>query len=78
MEINIVTMEHLQRLKQEILDEIRETLGAQAKKQDSQLWFRSAEERKMLNISPGTLQNLRIKGTLPYWIFRGKYTTHSA
>ena len=29
-------------------------------------WLRSAEVRKLLKISPGTLQNLRIKGTLPY------------
>ncbi|MFD2967737.1 helix-turn-helix domain-containing protein [Sphingobacterium bambusae] len=29
-------------------------------------WLRSAEVRKMLGISPGTLQNLRVNGTLPY------------
>jgi len=28
--------------------------------------LRSPEVREMLDISPGTLQNLRINGTLPY------------
>ena len=29
-------------------------------------WLKSTEVRKLLGISPGTLQNLRINGTLPY------------
>jgi hypothetical protein len=29
-------------------------------------WLKSVEVRKLLNISPGTLQNLRINGTLRY------------
>ena len=29
-------------------------------------WLKSAEVRELLKISPGTLQNLRIKGTLKY------------
>lgn len=29
-------------------------------------WLRSADVRKLLKISPGTLQNLRITGKLPY------------
>lgn len=29
-------------------------------------WLKSSEVRKLLNISPGTLQNLRINGTLSY------------
>ena len=29
-------------------------------------WLKSAEVREILKISPGTLQNLRIKGTLKY------------
>lgn len=66
MEIDIVTLEDLMHIKQEIMDEIKITLAAQVQNQDTRLWFRSAELRKMLNISPGTLQNLRIKGALPY------------
>lgn len=29
-------------------------------------WLKSSEVRKLLKISPGTLQNLRINGTLSY------------
>lgn len=29
-------------------------------------WLKSIEVRKLLNISPGTLQNLRINGTLRF------------
>lgn len=32
----------------------------------SAVWLKSYEVRKLLNISAGTLQNLRINGTLPY------------
>jgi predicted site-specific integrase-resolvase len=32
----------------------------------SKKWLKSNEVRKLLNISPGTLQNLRINGTLRY------------
>lgn len=66
MEINIVTMEDLMELKQEILSEIKQSYDIKINKEDCRHWYRSAEVRKMLNISPGTLQNLRIKGTLPY------------
>jgi len=66
MEINIITQEDLLLLKKEILEEIKKTVKAQVNKDDSQQWLRSAQVRKLLNISPGTLQNLRINGTLPY------------
>jgi hypothetical protein len=29
-------------------------------------WIKSSEVRKLLGISPGTLQNLRVNGTLAY------------
>ncbi len=32
----------------------------------SKQWLKSYEVRKLLNISPGTLQNLRVNGTLRY------------
>ena len=35
--------------------------GAKSKK-----WLKSPEVRELLSISTGTLQNLRINGTLPY------------
>lgn len=66
MEIDIVTKEDLRRMKREMLEEIRELLTENVKKENDRQWLRSAEVRKMLSISPGTLQNLRINGTLPY------------
>ncbi|MBW4359374.1 helix-turn-helix domain-containing protein [Flavobacterium taihuense] len=46
-----------------ILSEIKEMVGQQ--EQPAQ-WLKSSEVRKLLKISPGTLQNLRINGTLNY------------
>lgn len=46
-----------------ILTEIKEIVGL--KEQPTQ-WLKSSEVRKLLKISPGTLQNLRVNGTLNY------------
>ncbi|MEY8758994.1 DNA-binding protein [Chryseobacterium sp. MD-1] len=44
------------------------------KKAEPQLdWLRSKTIRKMLNISPATLQNLRIKGNVRYKKIMGSY-----
>ncbi len=61
---NVVTMEDLERFKKELLDEIKTLLSnsAPAKKQ----FLKSPDVREMLGISPGTLQTLRINGTLSY------------
>jgi hypothetical protein len=64
MNLNIVTKEDLIELKQEFLDEIKE-LKQSGNSRDKK-YLRSAEIRKMFNISAGTLQNMRINGTLPY------------
>ncbi len=66
MEIDILTKEDLQAFKQEMLEEIRKLKDNSAVNGDEKKWLKSADVRKMLNISPGTLQNLRINGTLPY------------
>ncbi|WP_313239978.1 helix-turn-helix domain-containing protein [Sphingobacterium multivorum] len=60
MQIDIITREDLKQFKAELLDEIKTILKPSEKKQ----WVRSADVRRMLNISAGTLQNLRINGTL--------------
>ena len=64
MHMEIITKEDLKQLKTEMLAEIRQLI----KPEDSQSkqWLKSAEVRKLLNISPGTLQNLRINGTLRF------------
>jgi len=68
MEVDIVTKQDLKVFKSEILEEMRAILQEKGNQMNSteRSWLRSAEVRKMLRISPGTLQNLRINGTLPY------------
>lgn len=65
MATEIITTEDLQVFKDELLDDIKKLLNSKndptAKK-----WLKSYEVRKLLKISPSTLQNLRINGTLPY------------
>ncbi|MEO6523849.1 MAG: helix-turn-helix domain-containing protein [Mucilaginibacter sp.] len=65
MNLNIITLEDLLQFKTELFTEMNCLLKGSKEGQTSQ-WLRSAEVRKMLNISPGTLQNLRISGVLPY------------
>ncbi|QPH38745.1 helix-turn-helix domain-containing protein [Pedobacter endophyticus] len=62
--IELITKEDLKNFKEELLQDIKEMI----KPQDSvnKKWLKSSEVRKLLNISPGTLQNLRINGTLPF------------
>ncbi|NDV15777.1 helix-turn-helix domain-containing protein [Muricauda sp. TY007] len=65
MGASIVTTEDLMEFKLELLDDIKQLLqnhnGHPLKK-----WLKSPEVMKLLGISSGTLQNLRINGTLPY------------
>lgn len=44
---------------------LNELKSVTEKEQPAQ-WLKSSEVRKLLKISPGTLQNLRINGTLQY------------
>lgn len=64
MAIAIITQEDLHQFKIELLESIENLL--QGKKTEEKLWLRTSEVRKLLNISSGTLQNLRINGTLSY------------
>jgi hypothetical protein len=63
MTIETITHEDLQRFRLQLLEDIKAIIqpGEKAKE-----WLRSSEVRKLLGISHGTLQNLRIKGLLPY------------
>ncbi|MET4141467.1 hypothetical protein ABIB30_003854 [Pedobacter sp. UYP1] len=65
MQMDIITMEDLKQFKVDFLQEMKAVIG-QGKQDEATAWLRSAAVRKMLNISPGTLQNLRINGTLPF------------
>jgi hypothetical protein len=65
MPTQIITTDDLREFKIELLDEIRNIVSEQ-KSATTKKWLKSVEVRKLLNISPGTLQTLRINGTLPY------------
>lgn len=63
MAIDILTKEDLNTFKTELLSEIRQMLNSGHQQKQ---WLKSPEVRKLLKISPGTLQNLRINGTLRF------------
>ncbi|QKJ30274.1 helix-turn-helix domain-containing protein [Mucilaginibacter mali] len=67
MNFELITLQDLNNLKNELLGEIRgikkmiQPGGIEPKQ-----WLKSYEVKKLLKISSGTLQNLRINGTLRY------------
>jgi len=65
MAAEVITTDDLRKFKIELLSDIEKLLkvlsGTPFKR-----WLKSYEVRKLLNISPGTLQNLRMNGTLPF------------
>lgn len=65
MAANIVTLEDLQNFKQELITEIQKLLS-QRQTTPARKWLKSNEVRRLLLLSPGTLQNLRVNGTLPF------------
>lgn len=64
MAVEILTKQDLNEFRTSLLNDIREILHA--KPQQTKKWLKSSEVRKLLNISPGTLQTLRINKTLSY------------
>ena len=64
MAIEILTKADLYEFRKSLLEDIRGIL--KEKNEQTKKWLKSTEVRKLLNISPGTLQNLRINGTLSY------------
>ena len=65
MGVTIITSEDLMEFKIELLEDIKELLQ-NSQTQSGKKWLKSNEVRDLLGISPGTLQNLRVNGTLPY------------
>lgn len=65
MPTSIITTDDLQDFKMELLDDIKKLLSNHASG-NLKKYLKSSDVMEMLKISPGTLQNLRINGTLPY------------
>ena len=64
MSVTILTNEDLQNFKSELFSELKALLktdGTPTKK-----WLKSDEVKKILKVSPGTLQTLRVNGTLQF------------
>ncbi|MBJ7880512.1 helix-turn-helix domain-containing protein [Gelidibacter salicanalis] len=65
MPTSIITTDDLREFKMELLDDIKNLLTKQSKGKLKR-YLKSSEVMDLLQVSPGTLQNLRINGTLPY------------
>jgi len=65
MPTSIITTDDLREFKMELLDDIKKLLTNQSKGKLKK-YLKSSEVMDLLQVSPGTLQNLRINGTLPY------------
>jgi len=69
MAIEVITREDLNEFRSLLLNDLKQLIQPQS--QQIKQWLKSNEVRKLLNISPGTLQNLRINGTLSFTKFGG-------
>lgn len=70
-EIEIITKADLQEFKVELLKEFK--LLLQSVKIPTKEWLKGHEVRALLNISPSTLQSLRITGVLRFSKIGGNY-----
>ncbi|MFD3003150.1 helix-turn-helix domain-containing protein [Pontibacter toksunensis] len=64
MAMELITKEDLQLFRSQLLEDLRQLLSKRPQ-QTQKLVLKSAEVRRLLQISPATLQTLRINGTLP-------------
>jgi hypothetical protein len=64
MVIDLITREDLNEFRNLLLNDLKQLIRPQG--QQAKQWLKSYEVRKLLNISAGTLQNLRINGTLAF------------
>jgi hypothetical protein len=71
MNVEMITKEDLQLFRQQLIEDI--TLLLDAKTEGPKDWIKSSEVRRLLKVSSGTLQNLRISGRLFYSKVGGTY-----
>ncbi|MEO9502827.1 helix-turn-helix domain-containing protein [Nonlabens ulvanivorans] len=65
MATEILTTDDLYDFKMQLFGELKKLLTENPQVKPKK-YLKSAEVMEMLQVSPGTLQNLRINGTLPY------------
>lgn len=66
MPSSIITTDDLREFKIELLTEFKNILSQQRSQLTLRRYLKSPEVMDLLQISAGTLQNLRVNGTLPY------------
>lgn len=64
--LEILTKEDLEQFKKELFAELRRPGQKLHKTSQQKEWLKSYEVRKLLSISPGTLQSLRDSGRLKF------------
>ena len=64
MNLEIITKEDLYIFRQQLLNDFKALLTSSAQQPKESNWLRGHEVKKLLKVSNGTLQNLRIKGQL--------------
>lgn len=64
MTVEIITKEDLQQFRKQLLDDLKQIIHQKNSQQKE--WLKSPEVKKLLQISSGTLQTLRINGTLRF------------
>jgi len=63
MSAEVITKEDLQTFRILLLDDLQKIIRS-VKPEEKPEWVKSGEVRKILNVSPNTLQNLRVAGQL--------------
>ena len=63
MPVEIITKEDLHQFRLQLLDDLKQLLSP-GHSNPAKQWLKAGDVRKLLGISPGTLQNLRIEGKL--------------
>jgi hypothetical protein len=71
MSVELITKDDLQQLRNDLLTEIRMLLSILPEKPKE--WIKSAEVKKVLKISSGTLVSLRVSGRLKFSKIGGTY-----
>ncbi len=64
MAAEIITKEDLDEFREILLNDIKALLGKSPNEPSK--WLKSYQVKNLLKISPGTLQNLRVNGTLRF------------
>lgn len=65
MATEIITKEDLNEFRELLLNDFKSLLAGKPIQEHTR-WLKSYQVKNMLRISPGTLQNLRVNGTISY------------